>query len=77
MNPCLHGAVIVGNFFELNEQESANDKFDTVIGDIWLDVVKKYLPDFQRFRSKALKLIKPSGKIIAWGQDCFEHWEKE
>lgn len=67
------GSVIVGDFFDL----PTSPKFDTVIGDIWLEINEVYLNDYLKFREHAEQMLKPGGKVVAWGQDCFEMWEKK
>jgi len=50
-----------------------NTKYDCIIGDIWKEIVPESLPDYITFKSKALSMIKPDGKILAWGKKYFEY----
>ena len=51
---------------------------DCVIGDIWKEIVPESLDSYKRFKTQALKLVKPDGKILAWGKEYFEYLiEKE
>ena len=69
----LHGYIIFSDFFALDEQI----KFDCVLGDIWLDVAPEYLRAYLTFKRKAERLIKPNGRILAWGSECFEIWSNK
>jgi len=70
----IHGRVILGDFYKFPE----NIKYDCVIGDIAQEMDSQFLEDYKMFKEKAEKLIKPEGKILAWGQDFFEYLiEKE
>lgn len=61
--------IIIKDFYNLPE----NKKFDCIIGDIWPDIDEKFLKDYLKFKSKAKKLLKKNGKILAWGKDFFEY----
>ena len=61
--------VIISDFYDLPEDK----KFDCVIGDIWPDISSKFLPDYVKFKNKSEKLMKPNGKLLAWGKDFFEY----
>lgn len=67
----LYGATVVGDFFDLPEVEP---NFDTVIGDIWLDIAPEYLEAYVDFKCKADLLLRPGGKVLAWGDECFRVW---
>lgn len=64
----IYGKVVISDFYNLPE----NQKFDCIIGDIWPDINAKFLKDYVKFKSKAQKLLKKNGKILAWGKDYFE-----
>ncbi len=66
----LYGFVSQGDFYEL----PGVHRYDCVIGDIWLDVAPRYLQEYLRFKTKAEKLLKPGGRVLAWGSECFEIW---
>ena len=66
----LYGQVVVGDFFDLEE----GPRFDCVIGDIWLDIAPEYIQEYLAFRCKAERLLRPGGKVLAWGDECFEVW---
>lgn len=65
----LYGEVEIGDFYKFN----SGREFDYVIGDVWEDLVAESLPEYQKFKAKAQTLLKPNGKILAWGQDFFEY----
>lgn len=65
----MHGAVTRRDFFDFEE----NRKYDCVIGDVWQDILPEGLSAYKLFKEKALKLVAPGGKILAWGQDYFEY----
>ncbi len=67
----LYGETVVGNFFDLSEFAPT---FDTVIGDIWLDIAPEYLEEYLDFCRKAEWLVRPGGKVLAWGDECFKVW---
>jgi spermidine synthase len=70
----VHGKIIEGDFFNLPSSE----KYDCVIGDIWEDILPEGLETYKKFRERALQLLKPNGKLLAWGADYFEYLiEKE
>ncbi len=64
----VHGKIIEGDFFNL----SLSEKYDCVIGDICEDILPESLEEYKRFKEKALQLLKPDGKLLAWGGDFFE-----
>ncbi len=66
----LYGETTVGNFFDRVE----GSRFDCVIGDIWLDIAPEYLQEYLRFWRKASRLLRPDGKVLAWGDECFKVW---
>ena len=70
-----YGRTIIGDFFNMDEGEPK--WFDTVIGDIWLDVTPGYLETWLAFRRKAQRLLKPGGQILTWGDECFKVWEEQ
>ncbi len=75
----IYGNIIIKDFFKWKTDE----KFTTIIGDVWEDILPCGLENYKRFKKKAQELIAPSlagrpGKILAWGQDYFEYLiEKE
>ena len=69
-----YGRTVIGDFFDLDDR---GFKYDTVIGDIWLDVTPGYLETWLAFRRKAQWLIKPGGQILTWGDECFKIWEEQ
>lgn len=69
----IYGKVVIGDFYKF-----VGGIYDCVIGDIWADILPDFLPDYKKFKDKAGKLLKPDGKILAWGGDYFEYLiEKE
>ncbi len=69
-NLFIQGDVQFGDFYDYDE---IGEKFDCVIGDIWKEILPIHLDEYLRFKDKAVKLLKPDGKIIAWGQEFFEY----
>ena len=70
----LYGDYITGDFYTI----SLDSKYDCIIGDIWKEIVPESLDDYKRFKTQALKMVKPNGKILAWGKEYFEYLiEKE
>jgi len=65
----ISGDYIIEDFYNMGMFQ----KYDCIIGDIWKEIVPENLPDYERFKSKALKLVKPDGKILAWGKEYFEY----
>ena len=65
----IYGEVLISDFFDLPEDK----KYDCVIGDIWAEIDSKYFDDYKRYKAKSQKLLKPDGKILAWGKDYFEY----
>lgn len=65
----IYGDVEINDFYNYNSER----KFDCVIGDIWKDITPWDLGDYKKFKSKAGKLVKENGKILAWGQKFFEY----
>lgn len=65
----IYGKIKIGDFYDLREDK----KFDCVIGDILPDVSPQFLQNYKKFKTKAQKLVKPKGKILAWGQEFFEY----
>ncbi len=65
----LSGVVVNMDFYSLN----GIHKFDCIIGDIWEDILPQQLSVYKKFKSKAEQLLKPNGKILAWGKDFFEY----
>ena len=70
----IYGEYIIGDFFKIKLDE----KFDCIVGDIWEEVLPNGLKNYKLFKEKALTMLKPNGKILAWGKDYFEYLiEKE
>ena len=65
----IFGEIIIGDFYNFPEER----KHDCIVGDIWPDITAKFLDDYKKFKEKAMKLLKPDGIILAWGQDYFEY----
>ena len=65
----IHGSHKICDFYEYTSDE----KFDCVIGDIWLDYTREHIDEYIRFKEKAKTFIKKNGKILAWGQDYLEY----
>jgi len=61
----IHGQTTICDFFEFE----TNQRFDCVIGDIWQDQGVESLDIYTRFKEKARSLLKPNGKILAWGMN--------
>ena len=71
----LKGEVVVGDFF-LYESDSL---YDCVYGDIWTDQTPRDedLLTYIKFKEKALSMVKPQGKVLAWGLGFFEYIIRE
>ena len=69
----IYGDVVVGDYFEINEDK----KYDCVVGDIWPDITAKFLDDYLKFKSKATRLLKKDGIVLAWGKDYFEYLDEK
>jgi len=67
----FYGDYIIDNFY--NYKTHPHLKYDCIIGDIWKEIVPESLNDYKRFKVQALKLVKPDGKILAWGKEYFEY----
>ncbi len=65
----LYGDIEISDFYDYN----SGRKFNCVIGDVWEDIIPESLRDYEEFKEKAQELLRPNGKIIAWGQDFFEY----
>ena len=65
----IYGNIINKDFYKFKTK----NKYDCVIGDIWEDIVEDSLNDYNRFLRKAKLLIKPKGKILAWGKEFFDY----
>lgn len=66
----IYGNHRIGDFYDF----SPNEKFDCVIGDIWLDSqTPKYLDDYVRFKERAQTLLNKNGRVLAWGLEYFEY----
>lgn len=65
----IYGSIEIGDFHNFPEAR----KFDVVVGDIWEDLVPAALDQYRKFKGKAEKLLKPNGKILAWGQEFMEY----
>ena len=63
----IYGNIKITNFYDYNSK-----KFDCVMGDIWEDILPEYLDKYNKFKTKAKTLLKPKGRIIAWGGEFFE-----
>ncbi len=70
----IYGEYIIDDFYNYN----TISKFDCIIGDIWEDIVPEQLNNYKKFKNKAETLLKPHGKLFAWGKDYYEYLiEKE
>lgn len=65
----IHGEIIIGDF----NTYQTNDKFDCIVGDVWQEMVPEFLDEYKEFKARAQQLVKPGGRILAWGQDFFEY----
>ena len=65
----IYGEFVICDFYDYK----TNKKYDCVIGDIWEDIVPESLNDYIKFKKKAQSLLKPNGKMLAWGKDFFEY----
>jgi len=65
----INGNVKIDNFYNFE----TNKKYDCIIGDIWEDIIPNSLNEYVKFKRKAQSLLKPDGKILAWGKDFFEY----
>ena len=61
----IWGRVWIGDFFAYEP----GNLFDTVIGDTWADATDEYRDEFERFKLRAPRLIKPGGTVLAWTGD--------
>ena len=71
----LKGEIVIGDFFSYE-----NDKLhDCVVGDIWTDQTPRDedLLTYKKFKEKALSMLKPQGKVLAWGMGFFEYLIRE
>ncbi len=76
----LYGSINFMDFYDFGSdiKPEIAKKWDCIIGDIWTDIVPEELEKYKRFKGKAETLIKPNGKILAWGKEYFEYLiEKE
>ena len=60
----LFGDVEIGDFYKYHSDK----RFDCIIGDMWEDMIPNSLKLYKKFKDKAQELIKPDGKILAWGR---------
>ena len=67
----IYGPVLIDDFYNLEPTR----KYDCVVGDIWEEIIPKCLPTYLAFKTKALTLLRPGGKVLVWGQDYFEFLE--
>lgn len=65
----IFGGIVEGDFHDYQTDR----RFDCIVGDIWNDMEEDYLDDYRKFKIKAQQLVKPDGRIFAWGQDYFEY----
>jgi len=65
--------IIIGDFYKFD----TTLRYDCVIGDIWEDIIPEQLERYKKFKTKAEQMLKPTGKILAWGKDFFEYLIKE
>ncbi len=70
-NRPLQGEIVLADFLNFESRE----QFDCVIGDIWKDITpeEEDVAMYKLFRDKGLSLVKPGGKVLAWGMDYFEY----
>ena len=75
----LYGSINCMDFFDFgcDIDNSIAMKYDCIIGDIWEDIIPEQLKKYKKFKTKAETLLKPNGKILAWGKDYFEYLIKE
>jgi len=67
----FYGDYIIDDFYTYKTHVSR--KYDCVIGDLWKEIIPESLDDYKRFKNQALNLVKPNGKILAWGKEYFEY----
>lgn len=65
----IYGDVIIDDFYNFNTDK----RYQTVIGDIWDDIVPQCLPQYRMFKEKAETLLRPGGEILAWGKEFYEY----
>ncbi len=76
----LYGSINCMDFYDFGSDIKSEIamKYDCIIGDIWSEIVPEELEKYKKFKNKAETLIKPNGKILAWGKEYFEYLiEKE
>ena len=69
----IHGDININDFYDFNPRR----KYDCILGDLWKDQEEQFLPDYLKFKDKARTLVKPHGKILAWGESFFENLIRE
>jgi hypothetical protein len=65
----VYGKILVGNFF----RSVINKEYDCVLTDTCKGIVLESLSYYRRFKKRAKKLVRPKGKIFAWGKNYFEY----
>ena len=67
----LNGEIVVGDFLSYE----SDILYDCVVGDIWIDITPRDedLLTYKKFKEKALSMLKPGGKVLAWGMGYFEY----
>ena len=65
----LHGKVIIADFYKYKTRK----RYDCIIGDIWEDITESSLSKYNKFLARAKLFVKPSGKVLAWGQGFFDY----
>jgi spermidine synthase len=65
----IYGEILIGDFFRL----TPSHEFDCVVGDIWLEMMPRFLNLYKQFTQQAESLLKTGGTMLAWGGDYFEY----
>jgi len=65
----IYGKFVIGDFYAV----PLDLEFDCIVGDLWQDIIPEQLENYKRFKNKAEQILKPNGKILAWGKDYFEY----
>lgn len=65
----IYGEVVIGDFYSYRTE----NRYDCVIGDIWIDQALRNMEEYLKFKKKAQSLLKDGGEILGWGKDYFEY----
>ena len=64
-----HGEILIGNFFT----HKIEQEYDCIMTDVCKEIMLDSLSNYRRFKKRAQELLRPKGKIIAWGKNYFEY----